>query len=96
MKTTVQEFLSSEVGTITKFLSDKGWTMQQIIEEVQSEDSYQIEVLGMYHCPGGRELQNFIHHSRWGQKIKRDVKFLEKNRTEIERALNQINTKVGV
>ena len=69
MQTKIQEFLDSEVGQITKFLFDKGWNMQQIIDEVQSEDSYQIECMGMYHCPGGRELQNFIHHSRWGQKI---------------------------
>lgn len=50
MQTKVQEFLNGEVGQITKFLFDKGWTMEQIIDEVQSEDSYQIECMAMYHC----------------------------------------------
>lgn len=87
MKLTVKEFLDSEVGQITKFLFEKAWTMQQIIDEVQSEDSYQIECMGMYHCPSGRELQNFIHHSRWGQKIKRDTRFLIVHQTKIQQAL---------
>lgn len=64
--------------------------MQQIIAEVQSDDSYQIECMAMYHCPSGRELQNFIHHSRWGQKIKRHVKFLNSYRSKIERELTKI------
>lgn len=89
MQTKIQEFLTREVGQITKFLSDKGWTMQQIIEEVKSQDSYQIECMGMYHCPSGRELQNFIHHSRWGQKIKRDIRFLIVHKKKIEQALTQ-------
>ncbi len=96
MKTKVQEFLHSEVGQITKFLFNKGWNMQQIIDEVQSEDSYQIECMGIYHCPNGRELQDFIHHSRWGQKIKRQVKFLTLNYIKIEKALTVTNTKLGV
>lgn len=96
MEKKLQEFLDTEVGQITKFLSDKGWTMQQIIDEVQSEDSYQIESMAMYHCPSGRELQSFINHSRWGQKIKRQVKFLTLNYLKIEKALNVTNTKLGV
>lgn len=96
MQPKIQEFLDSEVGQITKFLFDKGWTMQRIIDEVQSEDSYQIECMAMYHCPSGRELQSFIHHSRWAQKIKRQVKFLTLNYLKIEKALNATNTKLGV
>lgn len=96
MNTKIQEFLDSEVGQITKFLFDKGWTMEQIIQEVQSEDSYQIECMGMYHCPSGRDLQSFIHHSRWGQKIKRQVKFLNLNYLKIEKALTVTNKKLGV
>lgn len=90
MKTTLNEFLNGEIGQITKFLFDKGWTMQQIIDEVESEDSYQIECMAMYHCPNGRELQSFIHHSRWGQKIKRHVKFLNSYRSKIESELTKI------
>lgn len=96
MQTKVQEFLNGEVGQITKFLFDKGWTMEQIIDEVQSEDSYQIECMAMYHCPSGRELQSFIHHSRWGQRIKRQVKFLNLNYLKIERELNTSNVQLGV
>lgn len=94
MNIKVQEFLDSEVGQITKFLFDKAWKMQRIIDEVQSEDSYQIECMAIYHCPSGRELQNFIHHSRWGQKIKRDVKFLKLHSSKIEMQLMK-RKKVG-
>lgn len=94
MQTKIQEFLTREIGQITKSLLDKGCTMQEIIDELNPiEDSYEIQLMGMYHCPSGRELQNFIHHSRWGQKIKRDIKFLNLNYLKIEKALN---TKTGV
>lgn len=89
MKTTLTEFLSGEVAQIAKYLIDKDWTIEQILEEVQSPDSYQIESMAMYHCPSGRELQNFIHHSRWGQKIKRHIKFLYENQSGIKNALTQ-------
>lgn len=93
MQTKVQEFLTREVGQITKYLIDNGFTMDKAIEEIDMEDSYQIEAMAMYHCPGGRELQDFIHHSRWGQKIKRDIRFLILHKTKIEQALNK--TKKG-
>lgn len=91
MKTTLNEFLNGEIGQITKSFLDKGCTMQQVIEELNPiEDSYEIELMGMYHCPSGRELQDFIHHSRWGQKIKRHVKFLNSYRSKIEMELKKI------
>lgn len=87
MKTTLTEFLNGEIAQIAKYLFDKDWTIEQILEEVQNPDSYQIESMAMYHCPSGRELQDFIHHSRWGQKIKRHIKFLYANRLEMKKLL---------
>lgn len=90
MQTKIEEFLNGVIGQITKSLLDKGCTMQEVIDELNPiEDSYEIHLMGMYHCPSGRELQSFIHHSRWGQKIKRDIRFLIIHKTKIEQALTQ-------
>ena len=97
MKTTLNEFLNGEIGQITKALLDKGCTMQQIMEELNPiENSYEIQLMAMYHCPSGRELQSFIHHSRWGQKIRRHIIFLNLNYLKIEKALTVTNKKLGV
>lgn len=90
MKMSIRDFFKGPVGQITEFLFEKGWNIQQILEEVRNPNSYQIQCMGMYHCPIGRELQNFINHSRWSQKIKRDAKFLDENRLMIEKSLKEL------
>lgn len=90
MKMSIRDFFKGQVGQITETLFEKGWNISQILEEVRNPNSYEIQSIGMWDCPSGRELQNFINHSRWGQKIKRDAKFLDENRLIIEKALKEL------